>query len=97
MNIEELKLVIELVKSLSGDATSALIWWMVFDLVKVALVCSFLLAVVWMIAKIISTTSDWAEAGRHVSRAYGGNGGNSYYGSERAAIHMAIKKAGEQP
>lgn len=96
MNIEEMKLIIDAIKSLSGDATTALIWWMVFDLVKLTLMSSVVVAIVWLISKGIGSMSEWADAGKQVARAYGGEGSSYFYKTDRVAMDKAVKKAGEQ-
>jgi hypothetical protein len=92
MQIEELKLVIETIKSLSGDATTAFIWWMVFDIVKYTLFTAALITVTAIIARIISDTREWAMAGRRVAKAYGASGHTMMYSSDEAAIEKAIQE-----
>ena len=83
MNIEELKLVLETVASITDDAKSVAIWYFVFNygapfiLTLVGMIGFGWL--VWVITKAILSTNKWADLGLRVTRAWGGQSISSYY------------------
>lgn len=100
MNLEELKLVLETVKTVSGDASTVAIWWIAGKYVlsfitDLVLICT-IGVVVLKIAKAIAANNEWAEVGRQVSRAWGAGGGYSFWSEDRQAIDKAIAAAKEQ-
>ena len=71
MNIEELKLVLETLRSLAGDASSAAIWWMAlhysFELLKVAAITGTILGSVFVIVRafvVMNTDDDFFKTAR---------------------------------
>ena len=97
MNIEELKLILETINSVSHDASTAAIWWMALHYGSMVfgwiLFASTVFGVVYTVAGLIISNSEWGQLGRQVSKAYGGNGGTYVYGSDEKAIADAIEKA----
>jgi cytochrome bd-type quinol oxidase subunit 1 len=75
MNIEELKLVLETVATVTDDAKSVAIWYFVFNYgVSFLLNLLCLAFVAWLanlIVKGIMTANAWAETGRRIAKAWG--------------------------
>jgi hypothetical protein len=94
MNIEELKLVIELVRGLSSDASTVAVWWIaghyVASLLQNLIISGTILSVAWLVARSASGLSEWASAGKSVARAWGADGHTPYYNSDQEAIQRAI-------
>lgn len=92
--MEELKLVLETIKTISGDASHVAIWWVILHytigLLKTLALCSAVVGIVYLIVKGVSSTSDWASAGKSVAQAHGGNAGYFYEKSDQTAIQKAI-------
>lgn len=82
MNIEELKLVLETVASVTDDAKSVAIWYFVFNyganfiLSLVGLIGTGWLA--WVITRAILFTNEWAKTGVKIVHSWGGYGTSTY-------------------
>ena len=96
MNIEELKLIIEAVNGVAGDAKTMLIWWFVLDFSKYLLGAGTAIGIIWIVLKFIISMGDWATLGRDVARAWGGDGGEFVYRADRTAIDKALRAAKEE-
>lgn len=103
MNIEELKLVIDTLKTVSGDASSAASVWIYLhystEILKGVFATVAIIGVALVIAKTVNkslsatqSTNDWADAGRDVARAWGGDNysRHSLYCKDDQAIAKAI-------
>ena len=97
MNTEELKMILDLVATVSGDAKSVAIWYFVakyaFTWVGSLIAATTFIIVVSSIIKAISSSHEWSNHARLVSKAYGGDGGTFCYHSDEAAFQKAIKNA----
>lgn len=96
MNIEELKLVLETVASVTDDAKSVAIWYFVFNY-GASFVLSFTAMLgfgwlVWLITKAILSTNKWADLGLRVVRAWGGQSISSYYSPDTYDNLPAVEK-----
>jgi hypothetical protein len=97
MNIEELKLVLSAVETVTGDAKTVAIWYFAANygvsLLKVLIVVVGLVLLVRGIAKAFINASEWATLGRTVSKAWGGPGEEYVYTRDRTAMQGAIQSA----
>lgn len=96
--MEELKLILETIKTISGDASTVAIWWVVLHygvgILKVLATAGAVVGVVYLVVRGFISTSDWANAGKSVSRAYGGSEATfGFYEKDAAAIAKAISAA----
>lgn len=97
MKIEELKLVLETVASVTDDAKTVAIWWFIanygasFLLSLGGMVLAY--AVVRMIIKAITGTNEWANYGRTIAKAWGGEGDVYSYNRDRKYLDAALKAA----
>jgi hypothetical protein len=96
MNIEELKLILETIRSLSGDATTAVYWWFGLEFAKfVLLTLAGLATACWVVNKICLHNEGGAseifmrECRDSLSI---GDGSNVLYNSERRDTYAAIRK-----
>jgi hypothetical protein len=82
MNIEELKLVLDTVATVTDDAKSVAIWYFVFNygasfiLKLVGMVVFVWLA--WTITRAVLSTNEWAKIGVKVIHSWGGYGSSTY-------------------
>lgn len=94
MNIDELKLIVDLVKELSGSATSLAVWWIAghytLSLLKVLIICGTIVFAIKLAMQLISANMSWAEGARAVAKAYGAEGGTLFYSSDQQALRKAI-------
>jgi hypothetical protein len=102
MNPEELKLILDTISTVSGNAGTAAIWWMALhygsEVVKVALVAGGFIAVSRLIINAVTWTSEWARLGREVARAWGPHCSpisGLVSSTDRAAIRKAVAAAQE--
>lgn len=97
MNIEELKLILSTINQVSSDASTAAIVWMALhyglDFLKTLAVAGVLIGVVYVIARTVSSTSEWAEIGRRIVKAHGGHGGTYTYDIDEKAVERAMLSA----
>ena len=97
MNIEELKLVLSAVETVTGDAKTVAIWYFAANygvsLLKVLIVIGGLVLLVRVISKALINASEWANLGRAVAKAWGGQGDEYIYQSDKAALQHALKAA----
>ena len=82
MNIEELKLVLETVATVTDDAKSVAIWYILLNYgatfvlqMTVALGFGYL---VWVITRSILATNEWAKIGVKLVHSWGGYGTSTY-------------------
>jgi hypothetical protein len=85
MNIEELKLVLETVATVTDDAKSVAIWYFVFNygasfIITLAGMACFVW-IVWIVTKTILSTNEWAQVGLKVAREWGAQSARSSYHS----------------
>ena len=96
MNIEELKLVLETIRTLSGDASTAAYWYFGLEFAKfVLLTLSGVSVICWVVYKICIHSEGGAseifirECRDSLSI---GDGSNVLYNSERRETYAAIRK-----
>lgn len=94
MNIQELQLVLDAVKTVSGDASEVAIWWIVGSYVLTFILnVVIVFAVVLTITKIVKTLvgmNEWATIGKNLSRAWGGSGCDTVYSEDLSAIEEIL-------
>jgi len=99
MNIEELKLVLATVATVTDDAKTVAVWYIVASygvpLLSNCLVGLALYGVVKMIVDAFVATTDWAVHGKNVARAWGGEGSDYTYSYDTTYIDKAIKAGTE--
>lgn len=96
MNIEELKLVLETVATVTDDAKSVAIWYFVFNY-GAAFVLTLVGMIgfgwlVWAITKANLSTNKWAEVGLKITRAWGGSSALLCYSPDKHDNIPAIDK-----
>jgi hypothetical protein len=95
MNEQELRMVLDALRSLSGDASTAAVWWMALHYgTRLFTVLIVVVAVAWTLKTALAYMtglSEWQEAGRSVSRAWGGGSGSFMFNEDKDAIDRAIK------
>ena len=99
MNIEELKLVLETVATVTDDAKSVAMWYFVFNY-GTSFILSFtallgLCWIVWTITKAILSTNKWADLGMKATRAWGGQSISPYHDPETYGNVQALEKCFE--
>ncbi len=96
MNIEELKLVLETVATVTDDAKSVAIWYFVFNYGA-----SFVLTLVgmvgfgwlvWVITRAILSTNEWAQTGMKIAREWGAGSPRHHYSPNEYDNLPAIDK-----
>jgi len=85
MNIEELKLVLETVATVTDDAKSVAIWYFVFNyggslILSLSGMACFVW-IVWLITKAVLSTNEWAQVGLKLAREWGAGSARSTYHS----------------
>lgn len=85
MNIEELKLVLETVATVTDDAKSVAIWYFVFNygasfVITLAGMLGFV-SIVWIVTRAILSTNEWAQVGLKLAREWGAQSARSTYHS----------------
>ena len=53
MNIEELKLILEMVQSVTGAAQNVAVWWFAYKSAQMLLVFAGLMTALWVVARIV--------------------------------------------
>lgn len=95
MNIEELKLVLATVATVTDDAKTVAIWYIVasygLPFIANCLVGVVIYAVARLIVGAITATNEWSQHGKSVARAWGGEGSDYTYRSDAPRIDKAIK------
>lgn len=96
MNIEELKLVLETVASVTDDAKSVAIWYFVFNygaffVLTLVGMCGFGW-LVWVITRAVLSTNKWAELGLKITREWGSNSARLHYSPDEYDNAPAIDK-----
>jgi len=90
MNIDELKLIVDLVKELSGSTTSLAVWWIaghyLSSILTTLIICTSVAAALIYTAKLIASTSTWATRARTLSQLYGGRGDEFFCAQDSLAI-----------
>lgn len=99
MNIEELKLVLATVATVTDDAKTVAIWYIVASygvpLISNCLVGLALYAIARLIVGAFVATTDWAIHGKSVARAWGGEGSDYSYERDSRYITAAVKAGTE--
>ena len=99
MTPEELKLILETIKTISGDASTAAVVWVSLhygvDVLRMLIACITLFSVIYVAVRFFVGMNEWAALGRSVAKAYKAEGGAYVYPSDEKAIAKAIQKAGE--
>ena len=100
MDINELKLVLETVAAVSGDAKAVAIWYFAaeygFALVNGLIIGGSIYAVVRVIAKTLAATDEWGKFGRNAAKAWGGEGDTYSYSRDAKYLNAIIKAAPER-
>lgn len=100
MNIEELKLVLSTVASVSDDAKSVAIWWFIANYGMSLLNNLFVLIGLYLIARLIiraiAGSIEWASYGKDCAKAWGGEGDTFSYNRDRKYISAIMKAAPEK-
>lgn len=100
MNIEELKLVLSAVETVSGDAKTVAVWYFVANygvsLMQTLIIIAGLVLLVRVISKAFINASEWANLGRAVSKAWGGDGEEYIYTADKRAMQRAVQCAPQQ-
>ncbi len=82
MNIEELKLVLETVATVTDDAKTVAIWYFVLNYgTSFVLSLSALIGLLYSIITVVRylvNTNEWAKIGVKLTRAWGGYGSSTY-------------------
>ena len=100
MNIEELKLVLATVATVTDDAKTVAIWYIVASyglpfLINCA-ACAVVYGVARLIVSAIAASSEWGQHGRTVAKAWGGEGSVYSYEHDGTYITKAVKAAMER-
>lgn len=100
MNIEELKLVLATVATVTDDAKTVAIWYIVasygLPFIANCLVGFAIYGVARLIIGAITASNEWVQHGRAVARAWGGEGSVYSYERDSIWIDKAIKASKEQ-
>lgn len=100
MDINELKLVLETVAAVSGDAKAVAIWYFAakygFALLNGLVIGGAIYAVVQIIAKTIASSDEWGKFGRSAAKAWGGEGDTYSYNRDAKYLNAIIKAAPEK-
>ena len=100
MNIEELKLVLSTVATVSDDAKSVAIWWFVANYGVSVLNNLFILIGLYVIVRVIARSfmgvSEWTRHGMACAKAWGGEGDEYSYNRDRQYINAIVKAAPEK-
>jgi hypothetical protein len=99
MNIEELKLVLATVATVTDDAKTVAIWYIVASYGLPFLINCVVCVVVYGIARLavnaVTATNEWSQHGKNITRAWGGEGSTYSYGYDLVWINKAIKAGTE--
>jgi len=98
MNIEELKLVLQTIQGISGDASTAAILWVALHygsgIITGLLTAGTILGMVYLVIKAIMANTEWANAVKEVCKAYGCNDDYSFITTEqKRALRKAIERS----
>ena len=100
MNIEELKLVLSTVATVSEDAKRVAIWWFIANygvsILNNLLLLIGLYTIVRLIARSLMGVSEWARHGMACAKSWGGEGDEYSYNRDRRYINAIIKAAPEK-
>jgi hypothetical protein len=94
MNTEELKMVLDALSKISGDAGGAAQWWLIAHygsgilqgLFWVVGILGGIYMIVTVLAGAIQGADEWAAYGKHCARLFGGQGGTYPHESDRVRI-----------
>lgn len=82
MNIEELKLVLETVATVTDDAKSVAIWYFIFNYgTSFILSLSSLIGILWTIITVVrylAANNEWAKTGAKLVHSWGGYSASTY-------------------
>ena len=99
MNIEELKLVLATVATVTDDAKTVAIWYIVasygLPFIANCLVGLAFYGVARLIVGAFNASSEWGQHGRTVAKAWGGEGSSYSYERDGTYITKAVKAAME--
>lgn len=99
MNIEELKLVLATVATVTDDAKTVAIWYIFasygLPFIENCLVGLALYGIARLIVGAIAASGEWTQHGKNVARAWGGEGSVYSYERDSMYISKAIKAAKE--
>lgn len=97
MNIEELKLVLATVATVTDDAKTVAIWYIVasygLPFIANCLIGLVFYAVARLIVHAIAATNEWSQHGKSVAKAWGGEGSDYSYERDSRYITAAVKTA----
>ena len=97
MNIEELKLILDTVATVTDDAKTVAIWYIVasygLPFIANCLVGLVFYAVARLIVHAIAATNEWSQHGKSVAKAWGGEGSDYSYERDSRYITAAVKTA----
>ena len=100
MNIEELKLVLATVATVTDDAKTVAIWYIVasygLPFIANCLVGLAIYNVARLIVGAITATNEWVQHGRNVAKAWGGEGSVYSYDRDNIWIARAINASKER-
>lgn len=100
MNVDELKLVLETVAAVSGDAKTVAIWYFAakygFALLNVLAIGGAIYATVRIIVKAITSADEWGKFGRAAAKAWGGEGDVYSCSRDTKYLNAIIKAAPEK-
>jgi hypothetical protein len=96
MNIEELKLVLETVATVTDDAKSVAIWYIVLNfgggfILQLSMLIGVLFTIVRVVRYIVSA-NEWAKIGAKLSNAWGGYSSSVFSSPDDRSVVDAIGK-----
>ncbi len=95
--MEELKLILETISKISGDASTVAIWWVALHystkILTSIIVFGGVAVIVYIIAKAFQNTSEWSNLAKSIVKAHGGRGGYCVFHEDEAAAKKAIEAA----
>lgn len=97
MNIEELKVVLSTVATVSDDAKTVAIWWFAanYGVQVVAYLAASVTAylVTKLVVEAISGTNRWATFGQAAAKAWGGEGDTYSYSRDKRVLSEIMRSA----
>lgn len=97
MNTEEIRLVVDALRQLSGDASTAAIWWMVMrygaELVVWLAGFGSVVGCVWMLVRAKVEGNRWADFGRKIAKAMGGRGDLDTFDRDQDIVWAKLAQA----
>lgn len=103
MTTDEIRMVLDALRQLSGDASNAALWWLVAhygaEVAGSLIVAGTLIglgAVLLRVVRAVIGMNEWAEFGRETARALGGRGTEYSYREDKQKITAAILAAARE-